>query len=140
MITSSNFRGKKRKNYFFNSYFQLNSQIFYSNFESEYLLDAKFNYSSKEYQCFILSMELATQKMRNIWKNVISITFSHVFLIFCVARSIKSMQHHFFSCISHFSCRRVHQKYETWLLLIWGIKFLHPMSAFTRNLSKNLGR
>ena len=29
----------------------------------------------------------------------------------------------FFSCISHFSCRRVHQKYATWVLLGWGIKF-----------------
>ena len=30
---------------------------------------------------------------------------------------------HVFLCISHFSCSRVHQKYATWVLLGWGIKF-----------------
>ena len=30
---------------------------------------------------------------------------------------------HVFSCISHFSCSRVHWKYATWVLLARGIKF-----------------
>ena len=32
------------------------------------------------------------------------------------------LQSHFL-CISHFSCRRVHRKYATWVLLGWRIKF-----------------
>ena len=30
---------------------------------------------------------------------------------------------HIFSCISHFSCRSILQKYASWVLLGWGIKF-----------------
>ena len=35
----------------------------------------------------------------------------------------KRVWNHIFSCISHFSCNRVHRKYATWVLLGWGIKF-----------------
>ena len=82
--------------------FQLISQIFYSNFEQEYSLDAEFNSSSKEYPCCILLMNSSTWKMRNTSKTWL---LSH------------------FSCISHFACSRVHPKYTTWVLLGWGIKF-----------------
>ena len=30
---------------------------------------------------------------------------------------------HVFSYISHFLCSKVHRKYATWVLLVWGIKF-----------------
>ena len=65
-------------------------------------MDAEFNFSSKEYPCCILLMDPTTWKMRIYEKTWLQSRFS---------------------CISHFSCRRVHRKYETWVLLGWGIKF-----------------
>ena len=44
----------------------------------------------------------------------------------------------FFSCISHFSCSRVHQKYEAWVPLEWRTKFciqrLLPLEIWVNNL------
>ena len=60
-------------------------------------MDAKFNSSSKEYPCCILSMDLATWKNEKYMKIVIAITF--------------------------FSCSRVHRKYAIWVLLGWGTEF-----------------
>ena len=45
---------------------------------------------------------------------------------------------HVFSCISHFSCSRVHWKYATWVLIGWGIKFhiqrVHPLEIWVKIL------
>ena len=102
-------------------YFQLISQIFYSNFEWEYSLDEKFNSSSKEYPCCIILMDPATQK----WEIHEKCDCNHIF-----------------SCIFHFSCSRVHQKYETWVLLRWGIKFciqrVLPLKIWVKNLGDKL--
>jgi len=49
-------------------------------------------------------------KSEKYMKNMIAITFFHIFL------------NHIFSCISHFSCRRVHKIYGTYVLLGLGIK------------------
>ena len=47
-----------------------------------------------------------------------------------------------FSCISHFSCSSVHQKYVTWVLFGWGIKFcsqwLLPLEIWVKNLGDKL--
>ena len=95
--------------------FQLISLRFYSNFEWDYFLDAKFNSSSKQYPCCILMMDPP------IWKTWLQ---SH------------------FSCIFHFSCRRVHQNYATWVLIGWGIKFciqrVPPLEIWVTNLGDKL--
>ena len=49
---------------------------------------------------------------------------------------------HVFLCISHFSCSKVHQKYATWVLLGWGIKFfiqwVLPLEIWVKNLGDKL--
>jgi len=62
-------------------------------FQVEVLIGCKFNSS-----VCILSMDPATRKIRNTWKNVIAVMF---FMYFSF---------------------KVHQKYRTWVLLGWGIK------------------
>ena len=44
-----------------------------------------------------------------------------------------------FSCIFHFSCSRVHQKYATWVLLGWGIKSCIQQVLPLKIWGKNLG-
>ena len=44
-----------------------------------------------------------------------------------------------FSCISHFSCSRVHIKYVTWVLLWWGIKIFIQRVLLLEIWVKNLG-
>ena len=94
---------------------------FYSNFKWEYLLDAKFNSSSKEYPCCTLLMNLSTRKVRNTWKTWFQ---------------------SFFSCISYFSCSTVHQKYATWVLLRWGIKCfiqrVYPLEIWVKTVRDKL--
>ena len=93
------------KNYFFNSYFQLISMWFYSNFEWEHLLDGEFNSTSNEYPLGILLVHPTPWKTRNTWK------------MWCWC------QHHVFSCIFCFSWSEVHQKYIKWVLVGCGIEF-----------------
>ena len=62
----------------------------------------KFNSSSKEYPCCILYIWTLLHKKWEIHQKM----------------WLQSR----FTCISHFSCSRVHQKYATWVLLGWGIK------------------
>ena len=102
----------------FNSYFQLISQIFYSNFEREYSLDAKFNSSSREYPCTYFWWFLLHEK----WEIHEKRDCNHVFL-----------------CISHFSCSRVYRKYATWVLLGRGIKFGIQWVLSLEIWVKNLG-
>ena len=49
---------------------------------------------------------------------------------------------HVFSCIPHFSLSRVHQKYVTWVLLGWGIKFciqrVLPLEIWVKSLGDKL--
>ena len=108
-------KNNKIINYFFNSYFRLISQCFYSNFKWKYSLDAKFNSSSKEYLCCILSMDPATWKM---W-----------------------LQSIFFMYFS-FLYSRVHRKYETWVLIGWKIKIfiqrIIPPEIWVKNLGDKL--
>ena len=104
-----------------NSYFQLISLRFYSNFEWEYLLDEKFNSSYKDYPCCILLWTLLCEKWEILGKT---------WLQSC------------FSCISPFLCRMVHWKYVTWVLLRWGIKFciqqVLPLKIWVKNLGDKL--
>ena len=81
-------------------------------------MDEKNNFSSKEYPCCILLMDLATRKMRNTWKTWLQ---SH------------------FSCISHFLCSRSHWKYATWVILGWGIKFCIQKVFSLKIWGKKLG-
>ena len=46
---------------------------------------------------------------------------------------------HIFLCISHFSCRKVYQKYATWLVLGWGIKFCIQQLLLLEIWVKTLG-
>ena len=46
---------------------------------------------------------------------------------------------HIFSCISHFSCSRVHKKYTTWVFLGWGIKFCIQRVLLLEIWVRNLG-
>ena len=102
-------------------YFPLISQSFYSNFEREYSFDEKFNFSSKEYLCCIISTNPTKRKIKNIWKT---------WLQSC------------FSCISHFSCSRLHRKYATWVLLGWGnkcfIQRVLPLKIWVKTLGDKL--
>ena len=85
---------EEKKKVFFCSYFRHISPWFYSNFDRESLLDAKLNSTSNEYPLNILLIDPATPKTRNTWKNgmmMSSFHFFQVFLVFGVARSIKSM-------------------------------------------------
>ena len=101
------------KKTFFCSYFQHISPCFYSNFNQESLLDVELNYATNEYPLGILLMDPTTPKTIN--RHV----FQVIFLIFGLARSIKSMlsdTHWMKNLISH------------------------PTRSLDRNLSKNIGR
>ena len=131
-MTSSNFRGKKEKHYFFNSYFELISQIFYSNFEREYSLGEKFNSSSKEYPCCILSMDPSTRKMRNTWKNVIAITLFSRISHFSyrisseITRWVKNLIPHPRSThVAYFRWTLLHEKWELHEKNVIAITFFH---------------
>ena len=102
-----------KKTTFLCSYFWHISLCFYSKSKREISLDVEFNSASNDYPHCILLMDPATPqkintwknvmmmssshfpKIRNTWKNVLMMSsshFLHVFIIFRVAGSIKSMQ------------------------------------------------
>ena len=72
----------KWKYYFFNSYFQLISMWFYSNFNREDLLDVEFNSTFNEYPLGILFKDPSPRKTRNTWKNMMLMSTSHFFMYF----------------------------------------------------------
>ena len=51
----------------------------------------------------------------------------------------KCENNHVFSCISYFSCSRVHWKYEIWVLLRWQIKFCIQQVHLSKIWVKALG-
>ena len=86
-------------------YFRHISLWFYSNFNQESLLDAKFDSASKEYPHCIILTDPATPKIRNTWKT----------WWWC--------HHHIFLGISCFWGSGFRQKYAVWVLVGCGIKF-----------------
>ena len=129
-----NFGRRKQKKLLFCSYFQHIALCFYPNLDLESSLDVEFDSASNKYPHCILLTDLTTPKTRNTWKRLwwcyhhvfsgissfwgsraIIITFFQVFLVFGVARPIKSMSSGF--------------------LLI-----PHPRTSHEQDLSKNTGR
>ena len=97
-----------KKTTFFLLYFRHISLCFYSNFDRESSLDAEFYSASNKYPHCILLTDLATPKTRNTWKkrdDDVIITF--------------------FSGISCFWGRGVHQKYAVWVLV--GCRIIFPI-------------
>ena len=88
-----NFWGRKEKNYFFDCIFDISPCFVYSNFDQESSLDVELNSTSNEYPLGIILMDPATQK-QEIPKKMewwCHHSIFQVFLIFGVARSVKSM-------------------------------------------------
>ena len=82
-----------KKTTFFVHIFDISHCVF-TQISIERSLDAEFDSASNEYPHCILLMDLATQKTRNTWKNVMMTSSSHLsgFLVFGIAGSVKSMQ------------------------------------------------
>ena len=98
-------KNKQVKKLLFNSYFQLISMWFYSNFNRDHLLDGEFNSTSNEYPLDILLVDPAPWKMRNTWKNVMMMSQSHFFMYFL------------------FFVKRDPPKYAKWVLIGCEIEF-----------------
>ena len=121
MITSSTFRGKKWKTTFSTRIFDLSLKVFNQ----------------------ILSGN--TSWMHNFIPYPMSTHVAYFRLTLLHEKweiHEKCNCNDIFSCISHFSCSRVHQKYETWVLLGWGIKFfiqwLLPLKIWVKTLGDKL--
>ena len=102
MITSSNFRGKKEKTTFSTHIFNISPKVF-----------------TQIWSGIICWMQNLIPHPRS----------THVAYFLWILLHEKWEIHekrdckHYFSCISYFSGSRVIQKYETWVLFGWGIKF-----------------
>ena len=86
-MTSSNFRRKKRKNYFFNLFPKVFTQI---SRESTCSMKKLIPHPRSTHVAYLLWTLL--HKKLEIYENMITITFFHVFLIFHVVGSIESLQ------------------------------------------------
>ena len=98
------------------------SLCFYSNFDRESSLDAKFDSASNEYPHCILLMEPATLKTRNTWKNVMTMSSSCFFK--------------YFLFLGYRGPSKVCSVGTRWMRN----QISHPTSSLDRNLSKNTGR
>ena len=116
-----NFEGRREKNYFFVHIFDISPCVFtqiligrdlwMQNLPTQHTFDGPLYPKNKKYlkKCDV----------------DISVMFFHIFIVFGVAGSVKSMQCHLhgFSGIYWFSSSRVYQKYAVWVLVGCGIKF-----------------
>ena len=102
-------------------YFWHISLRFYSNFDQERSFDAEFDSASNEYPHYIFFMDPSILKTRNTWKMLWwhHHHIFHVFLVFGVEGSVKSVQ-----CGTHWMQNHI----------------LHPLSSPDWNLSKNTRR
>ena len=118
MITSSNFRGKKEKTTFSTHIFKLCPKFFTQ-------ISRRSTRSMQNLNPYPRSTYVAYYRwvlLHEKWEIHKKMWLKSRFL-----------------CISHFSCSRTHQKYATWVLLGWGIKFCIQRVLLLEIWVKNLG-